>query len=99
MAMPDAQVQYRIDAGPWQAMTRVREPDPEMLARNLADDASPVLRGYDRAPQASLSTHLWRATLPTDRALGAHRIEVRSEERRGGKEGVRTGRTRWSPYQ
>lgn len=81
MAMPDAVVEYRVDDGPWQAMIRVRAPDPDMLARNLADDASPVLRGYDRAPQASLSTHLWRAPLPTDRALGAHRIEVRSTDR------------------
>lgn len=81
MAMPDAIVEYRIDDGPWQAMTRVREADPGMLARNLADDASDLLRGYDRAPQASVSEHLWRAPLPTDRALGTHRIVVRSTDR------------------
>ncbi|PKM16354.1 MAG: calcineurin phosphoesterase [Gammaproteobacteria bacterium HGW-Gammaproteobacteria-2] len=81
MAMPDALVEYRIDDGPWQAMTRVREADPEMLARNLADDASAVLRGYDRAPQASISGHLWRAPLPTDRTLGEHQIDVRSMDR------------------
>jgi hypothetical protein len=80
MAMPDAVIEYRIDEGPWQAMTRVREADPDMLARNLADDSSEVLRGFDRAPQASGSGHLWRAPLPTDRALGVHRIEVRSDD-------------------
>jgi hypothetical protein len=81
MAMPDALVEYRIDDGPWQAMARVREADPEMLARNLADDASAVLRGYDRAPQAIISGHLWRAPLPTDLALGGHRIDVRTVDR------------------
>jgi len=81
MAMPDALVEYRIDEGPWQPMTRVREADPEMLARNLADDASAVLRGFDRAPQAAASPHLWRAPLPTDLALGEHHIQVRSADR------------------
>lgn len=81
MAMPDAVVEYRIDEGPWQAMTRVHEADPDMLARNLADDASTVLRGFDRAPQASVSAHLWRAPLPTDLTLGEHRITVRSSDR------------------
>jgi len=81
MAMSDALVDYRIDDGPWRAMARVHEADPGMLARNLADDASDVLRGYDRAPQASVSSHLWRAPLPTNLALGEHRIQVRSDDR------------------
>ncbi|MDX2298611.1 MAG: calcineurin-like phosphoesterase C-terminal domain-containing protein [Xanthomonadaceae bacterium] len=88
MAMPDARVEYRIDQRPWQPMKRVREGDPEMLARNLADDASDVLRGFDRAPQASVSSHLWRAPLPTDLALGGHRIQVRSNDRWRGEIGA-----------
>lgn len=80
MAMPDARVEFRIDEGPWLAMTRVNEADPEVLARNLADDASEVLRGYDRTPQATDSKHLWRAPLPTDLALGTHRVDVRSDD-------------------
>lgn len=80
MAMPDARVEFRIDDGPWRAMMRVNEADPEVLARNLADDATELLRGYDRAPQASVSNHLWRAPLPTDLALGEHRVDVRSED-------------------
>lgn len=80
MAMPDAVVEYRIDDGAWQAMTRVHEADPDMLARNLADDASAVLRGFDRAPQASVSPHLWWAPLPTDLAPGEHQIAVRSSD-------------------
>src|SRR3546814_6674974 len=33
------------------------------------------------------------------RNLSGHTVEAfRSEERSGGKEGVRTGRSRWSPY-
>jgi hypothetical protein len=71
-------VAYRIDGGAWLPMKRVLAPDPDLLAENLRDDAAPALRGYDRAPEATASTHLWRGTLPTDLALGEHAIEVRA---------------------
>jgi len=36
------------------------------------------LRSYDRTPEATPSTHLWRGTLPTTLEAGTHRIEVRA---------------------
>lgn len=78
MARPDAVVDYRIDDGPWRPMQKVDRPDPALVAENLRDNAAAALRGYDRSPEAEVSTHLWRGTLPTDLPVGEHRIEVRS---------------------
>ena len=52
--------------------------DPRVLALNIRDDAAPALSGYDRTPEATVSSHLWRFALPTDLALGEHRIRVRA---------------------
>ena len=62
-------------------MKRVEQPDPRLLAENVADDAASRLRGYDRSPEADPSTHLWRGTLPTDLPAGEHRIQVRAFDR------------------
>jgi hypothetical protein len=56
-----------------------------VLAENARDDAAATLRGFDRVPQARPSSHLWRFNLPTDLALGEHRIEVRSIDRWSGE--------------
>ena len=68
----------RIDGAAWKPMKRVLQADPAILEQNLLDDAAEKLRGYDRAPEAVPSTHLWRAALPTDLAIGSHRVEVRA---------------------
>ena len=81
MGDADSRVEYRIDDGEWKPMKRVLQADPALLAENLADDVAVALRGYDRSPEAAASTHLWRGTLPTDIALGEHRIEVRAYDR------------------
>ena len=39
------------------------------------------MRGYDRSPEATASTHLWRGSLPTDLALGEHLVEVGAFDR------------------
>lgn len=72
-------VEYRVGDGEWKPMRRVEQADPAVLVENLADDAASQLRGYDRAPEASPSPHLWRGALPTDLPLGTHRIEVRTQ--------------------
>ena len=59
-------------------MQRVNRADPRVLALNLQDDSVPALTGYDRAPEATVSSHLWRYALPTDLTLGEHRIRVRA---------------------
>ncbi len=78
MGRDDTRVEYRIDDGAWLPMTRVLRPDPQLLVENMRDDLAERLRGYDRSPEAEVSLHLWRGALPTDLALGAHRIEVRA---------------------
>ena len=70
-------VEMRIDGGDWQPMRRVVQPDPSLLAENARDDAAGALRGFDRSPEATPSTHLWRGALPTTLAVGMHRVDVR----------------------
>ncbi|WP_115561913.1 calcineurin-like phosphoesterase C-terminal domain-containing protein [Xanthomonas arboricola] len=78
MGQDSTVVESRIDAGPWQAMKRVERADPVLLAENARDDAAPELRGYDRSPEATPSTHLWRSALPTTLGVGEHVVEVRA---------------------
>ncbi len=81
MGMVDTRVEYRIDDRDWQPMQRAVRADPRVLIENLRDDLAAELRGYDRLPEAEPSQHLWRAALPTDLAVGMHRIEVRAFDR------------------
>jgi hypothetical protein len=77
-------VEFRVDDGAWKPMMRVVQPDPRLLAENARDDAATTLRGFDRSPEATPSTHLWRGALPTSLAAGEHRVEVRTfDEWRG----------------
>lgn len=85
MGRDDTRVEYRIDEGPWQPMQRVARADPRVVAENARDDAAPALRGYDRAPDAQPSQHLWRGTLPTDLGTGEHRVQVRVHDLRPGQ--------------
>lgn len=77
MGMDGSRVEYRIDDGDWQPMTKVLQPDPNLLAENVRDNEADNLRGYDRAPEAKPSPHLWRGRLSTDLELGEHQVEVR----------------------
>ncbi|MBF6023483.1 calcineurin-like phosphoesterase C-terminal domain-containing protein [Lysobacter niastensis] len=90
MGEADSRVEYRIDGGEWKAMKRVDQPDPRLVAENVADESSATLRGYDRSPEADPSTHLWRGTLPTDLGVGEHRIEVRAFDRWQGEQRAQT---------
>ncbi|MFY2764600.1 calcineurin-like phosphoesterase C-terminal domain-containing protein [Arenimonas sp. MALMAid1274] len=80
MGRPDTVVEYRINEGAWQPMQKVDRPDPALVAENLRDDEAADLRGFDRSPEAEVSTHLWRGTLPTHLPAGEHRIQVRSQD-------------------
>lgn len=90
MGQDDTRVEYRIDDGPWQPMRRVAAADPWLVAENAQDDRAEALRGYDRAPPAEASPHLWRGTLPTHLALGEHRVEVRAFDRWQGEQRAST---------
>lgn len=90
MGDADTRVEYRVDGGEWKPMRRVLQPDPRLLVENIADDAADALRGYDRSPEADISTHLWRGALPTDLAAGEHRVEVRAFDRWQGEQRAAT---------
>lgn len=78
MGEADTRVEYRIDEGEWKSMRRVQQADPRLLVENMKDDLATGLRGYDRSPEATPSTHLWRGALPTDLSPGEHRVHVRA---------------------
>ena len=90
MGQADTRVEYRIDAGQWKPMRRVQQPDPRLLAENFRDDQAASLRGYDRSPEATVSTHLWRGSLSTDLGIGEHQVEVRAFDRWQGEQSART---------
>lgn len=80
MARPDTVVEARIGDGDWRSMQRINQPDPLIREVNAMDDRSDVLRAYDRTPEATASSHLWRMALPTDLPVGMHRITVRASD-------------------
>ena len=71
-------VEYRIDEGEWKPMRKVLQADPIVLEENVRDYSTDSLRGYNRLPEASPSTHLWRGVLATNLDVGSHRVEVRA---------------------
>jgi hypothetical protein len=90
MGLEDTRVEFRVDDGEWRPMLRVERPDPALVAENVRDDLSGVLRGHDRSPEAVPSTHLWRGTLPTDLPDGEHAVEVRAFDRWHGEQHAST---------
>lgn len=81
MGMDDTRVEFQVDGGEWMPMKKVLQPDPALVAENARDDASDVLRGFDRSPEAEASMHLWRGALPTKLDAGEHVVEVRAFDR------------------
>ena len=90
MGTDDTRVEFRVDGGDWMPMKKVLQPDPALLAENAIDDASEVLRGHDRSPEAEASTHLWRGALPTKLDAGEHLVEVRAFDRWRGEQRATT---------
>jgi hypothetical protein len=80
MAKANTRVSVRIDTGEWQLMNRVFQADPAVLQINARDDQTALLQNYDRIPEATASTHLFRFALPTDLAEGEHLITVRAQD-------------------
>lgn len=90
MGLEDTRVEFRVGEGDWQPMRRVSAPDPRLLVENVRDDLAAELRGFDRSPEATPSTHLWRGALPTGLEAGEHRIEVRAFDRWYGEQRAHT---------
>ncbi len=78
MGRDDTVVEFRVDGGAWQPMKKVLQPDPRLMLENAADDLAEALRGFDRSPESTPSTHLWRGAVPTGLAVGEHTLEVRA---------------------
>lgn len=89
-AEPDAIVEYRVGKGEWRPMQRASDPDPQLVALNLADRMATRLRSFDRAVMARPTQHLWRANVPTDLAVGTYQLEVRAKSRFEGELRART---------
>lgn len=90
MGEADTRVEFRVDDGEWQPMTRTERADPWLTAQNALDDAATALRSFDRTPEPEASPHLWRASIPTRLAAGEHRIEVRAFDRWQGEQRAST---------
>src|SRR3546814_20854970 len=71
----------------------------EALAEALSDfDGAIVLVSHDRHLIGLVSDPFWRVHDGVVEPFDGDLDEYRSEERRVGKEGVSTCRSRWSPY-
>ncbi len=81
MGDAESRVEFRVGGGEWRPMRRVDRADPALLGINADDDRGEALRAFDRAPEAAVSSHLWRGALPTDGAVGEHVVEVRVFDR------------------
>lgn len=77
MGQAGTRVEYRVGDGDWRPMRRVDRADPRLVMENVRDDTATALRGFDRSPEADLSSHLWRGALPTDLPVGRHTVDVR----------------------
>lgn len=73
-------VEYRIDGGAWARMNYVIAPDPSFVESLYYWDTIEELVPGRRPSSAVNSTHLWQGRIPTNLALGNHRIEVRATD-------------------
>lgn len=87
-ALPDAQVEFRIDDGPWQPMIQFDGLDPtyEAMREREAAVENPSWRVAGPAQETS---HLWRATLPNGIDEGVRTVQVRSRDEWNRYEGER----------
>src|SRR3546814_19375974 len=85
------------------AAARIDTIDTGALIAAMAGGEVAVIPGFQGVADNGRVTTLGRGGSDTSAvavaaAVKADRCDIRSEERRGGKECVRTCRSRWSPY-
>jgi len=73
-------VEYRIDNGPWKTMQRVEAFDPTLEYIHHEWDYSTTLPSGRRPSHPILSSHSWKARIPSDLPVGEHRVEVRVKD-------------------
>ena len=91
MGQADTRVEYRVDDRRMETDEAVSaSPTRACWRRTPQDDRAERLRGYDRSPEAEPSPHLWRGALPTELAVGEHRVEVRAFDHWHGEQAAST---------
>ena len=70
-------IEYRVDGGKWVQMKRTETYDPNLLLEVLKWDTSVSLLKGTRPNDPNLSSHIWKAAVPSDLAVGKHTIEFR----------------------
>lgn len=75
--------EYRIGNGAWKKMAYVEEADPTYYAYVYKWDSIDSLIPGRRPSNPVKSTHLWRASFPSDLPLGKHTLEVRVKDTYG----------------
>jgi hypothetical protein len=75
----ESKVEYRIDRNEkWVELTKTIEPDPYFIELSKRDEGV-----EPKLAKPKNSYHLWKGTLPSELAPGAHLIEVRPTDRHG----------------
>jgi C terminal of Calcineurin-like phosphoesterase/N terminal of Calcineurin-like phosphoesterase/Calcineurin-like phosphoesterase len=71
-------VEARVDDRAWVPLRRTLAWDPSYAALYLAQDEFSRPLATPRLPDPFICYHVWRAYLPTDLAVGSHRVVVRA---------------------
>ena len=78
-------VYYRVGEGKWQKMKKTEIQDPHHLLSVMKwDTADPMPKG-ERPGDPNLSSHIWKAPVPSDLPVGEHTMEVRVNDMFGRK--------------
>lgn len=70
-------IEYRVNDGKWIQMRRTETYDPHLLAEVLRWDTSDKPMQGERPNDPNLSTHIWKAAVPSDLPVGKHSVEFR----------------------
>ena len=80
MGSSNNKVEYRIDEGPWNLMTRTVMYDPNYVNMLYQWNSSEETKLNRWPSDASLCSHIWRTRIPPNLPLGKHVIEVKATD-------------------
>lgn len=70
-------IDFRVNKEKWVKMKLTEALDPHLLAEVMKWDASAELLKGSRPDDPRVSTHIWKAAVPSDLPVGTHTIEFR----------------------
>lgn len=70
-------IEYSVNGGKWVQMRRTETYDPHLLMEVMRWDSSDKQLQGERPSDPNMSTHIWKAAVPSDLPVGKHRIEFR----------------------